>query len=82
MALAIGCLGSRLEVLSRLIPQEEATSLSSGAALFPATSTTMPSSTSYTKDSQMAEVGGAHTGDEAELARMGYKQELKYAQFT
>lgn len=25
----------------------------------------------------MAEVGGIHTGDEAELARMGYKQELK-----
>jgi len=25
----------------------------------------------------MAEVGGVHTGDEAELARMGYKQELK-----
>jgi len=30
----------------------------------------------------MAEVGGAHTGDEAELARMGYKQELKYVQFS
>ncbi|KAH9172426.1 APC amino acid permease [Lactarius sanguifluus] len=25
----------------------------------------------------MAEAGGVHTGDEAELARMGYKQELK-----
>lgn len=25
----------------------------------------------------MVEVGGTHTGDEAELARMGYKQELK-----
>ncbi|KAF8261983.1 APC amino acid permease [Lactarius quietus] len=30
-----------------------------------------------TKDSHTAEVGGVHTGDEAELARMGYKQELK-----
>ena len=29
----------------------------------------------------MVEVGGTHTGDEAELARMGYKQELKYVQF-
>ncbi|KAH9051350.1 APC amino acid permease [Lactarius deliciosus] len=32
---------------------------------------------SMTKDSPMAEAGGVHTGDEAELARMGYKQELK-----
>jgi hypothetical protein len=30
----------------------------------------------------MVEVGGTHTGDEAELARMGYKQELKYVQFS
>ena len=30
----------------------------------------------------MVEVGGTQTGDEAELARMGYKQELKYVQFT
>jgi hypothetical protein len=37
----------------------------------------MPDSNSPTKDSQNVEVGGAHTGDEAELARMGYKQELK-----
>lgn len=29
----------------------------------------------------MVEVGGTHTGDEAELARMGYKQELRYIQF-
>jgi hypothetical protein len=29
----------------------------------------------------MVGVGGTHTGDEAELARMGYKQELKYVQF-
>jgi hypothetical protein len=42
----------------------------------------MPASNSYTKDSQMVEVGGTHTGDEAELARMGYKQELKYVQFS
>ena len=55
---------------------------SSGAALFPTTSTTMPASNSYTKDSQMVEVGGTITGDEAELARMGYKQELKYVQFS
>ncbi|KAI0299995.1 amino acid transporter [Multifurca ochricompacta] len=36
----------------------------------------MPDSNSLTKDSQTAEVGGVHAGDEAELARMGYKQEL------
>ncbi len=30
----------------------------------------------------MVEVGGTHTSDEAELARMGYKQELKYVQFS
>ena len=56
---------------------------SSCAALFPttSTSTTMPTSNSHTKDSQMVEVGGTHTGDEAELARMGYKQELRYIQF-
>ena len=29
----------------------------------------------------MIEVGGEHTGDEAELARMGYKQELKCVRF-
>ena len=29
------------------------------------------------KESQVVEMGQAHTGDEAELARMGYKQELK-----
>ena len=54
---------------------------SSGAALFP-TTTTIPASNAYTKDSQMVEVGGTHTSDEAELARMGYKQELKYVQFS
>jgi hypothetical protein len=54
----------------------------SGAALFPTTSTTRPASSLYTKDNQMVEVGGTHTGDEAELARMGYKQELKYVQFS
>jgi hypothetical protein len=32
---------------------------------------------SMTKESQVAELGGVHTGDESELARMGYKQELK-----
>ena len=30
-----------------------------------------------TNEDQVAELGGVHTGDEAELARMGYKQELK-----
>jgi hypothetical protein len=30
-----------------------------------------------TKENQVAELGGVHTGDESELARMGYKQELK-----
>ena len=38
---------------------------------------TTPRTNSMTKDSQTAEMGGVHTGDEAELARMGYKQELK-----
>ncbi|KAH9031042.1 APC amino acid permease [Lactarius pseudohatsudake] len=38
---------------------------------------TTPRIDSMTKDSPMAEAGGVHTGDEAELARMGYKQELK-----
>lgn len=33
-------------------------------------------------DSQMVDVGGTRVGDEAELARMGYKQELKYVQFS
>ena len=32
---------------------------------------------SMTNEDQVAEMGGVHTGDEAELARMGYKQELK-----
>ena len=30
----------------------------------------------------MVDVGGTHAGDEAELARMGYKQELKYVLFS
>ena len=61
---------------------------SSGAGLFPMTTgcATMPASNShgpiYTKDSQMVEVGGTHTDDEAELARMGYKQELKCVQLN
>jgi hypothetical protein len=38
----------------------------------------MPYSNSAAKDDQTIEVGGVRAGDEAELARMGYKQELKY----
>jgi hypothetical protein len=45
-------------------------------------STTMPDSNSVTKDNLTVEMGGVYTGDETELARMGYKQELKYVQFT
>jgi hypothetical protein len=41
----------------------------------------MPDSNLVTKDSQTAEMGGVYTGDETELARMGYKQELKCVQF-
>jgi hypothetical protein len=37
----------------------------------------MPDPKSMTRDHGTVETGGAHTGDEAELARMGYKQELK-----
>ena len=40
----------------------------------------MPDSKSVVEDSQTVEVGGVHTGDEADLARMGYKQELKCVQ--
>ena len=43
--------------------------------------TTMPDWNSVTKDNQTVEMGGAYTGDETELARMGYKQELKCVQF-
>ena len=43
-------------------------------------SSTVPDSGSVTKDSPKIEDGGVLTGDEAELARMGYKQELKYVQ--
>jgi hypothetical protein len=80
MTLASGCVRSRLAVLYLLDPlgrSDFSDDPSSGPALFPTTSTTMPAPNSYTKGSQMVEVGGTHTGDEAELARMGYKQELK-----
>jgi hypothetical protein len=40
----------------------------------------MPDSSSVTKDSSKMEDGGVLTDDQAELARMGYKQELKYVQ--
>lgn len=40
----------------------------------------MRDSSPVTKDSPKTEDGGVLTGDEAELARMGYKQELKYVQ--
>jgi hypothetical protein len=40
----------------------------------------MPDWKSETKDVNVVEVGGVHTSDEAELARMGYKQELKCVQ--
>jgi hypothetical protein len=42
----------------------------------------MPDSNSITKDIQTLEMGGVYTGDETELARMGYKQELKCVQFS
>ena len=54
---------------------------SCGTALLPTTSTTMPDSNLPTEDSRTVEMGGVHTGDEAELARMGYKQELRCVQF-
>ncbi|KAH9981655.1 APC amino acid permease [Russula compacta] len=40
----------------------------------------MPDSNSVVEGSQTIEVGGVHTGDEADLARMGYQQELKCVQ--
>jgi hypothetical protein len=40
----------------------------------------MPDSNSVTKDSQSIEAGDVRARDEAELARMGYKQELKCVQ--
>jgi len=40
----------------------------------------MPDSNSVTKDNQSIEVGDVRARDEAELARMGYKQELKCVQ--
>jgi len=43
---------------------------------------TMPDSSLVTKDSRTVEMGGVYTGDETELARMGYNQELKYVQFN
>ena len=50
------------------------------AVLFPTVNDTMPDSTSMTRGSQTIEMGGVRMDDEAELARMGYKQELKYIQ--
>ena len=50
------------------------------ATLFPTVNNTMPDSTSMTRGSQTIEMGGLRMDDEAELARMGYKQELKYVQ--
>ena len=41
----------------------------------------MSDSVPPTKGDQTTEAGGVHTGDEAELARMGYKQELKCVRF-
>ena len=41
----------------------------------------MPDSNLPTEDNRTAEMGGVHIGDEAELARMGYKQELRCVQF-
>lgn len=40
----------------------------------------MQDSSSVTKDSEKNQMGGVHelAGDEAELAKMGYKQELRY----
>ena len=35
--------------------------------------TTMSDSNSVTKDGQTVKMGGVYTGDETELARMGYK---------
>lgn len=43
--------------------------------------TTMPDSNPVPRDSQMAEMGCVFTGNETELARMGYKQELKCVYF-
>jgi hypothetical protein len=47
--------------------------------MFPST---MPDLNPVPKDSQTIEMGGVCTGDETELARMGYKQELKCVQFN
>lgn len=65
--------------------EETATSPGSpscGATLFPTTTSTMADSDSPTTDSHAVDVGGVYTSDEAELARMGYKQELKCVQFV
>jgi hypothetical protein len=55
---------------------------SCNAALFPTVNDAMPDSTSMTRGSQTIEMGGVRMDDEAEaeLTRMGYKQELKYVQ--
>jgi hypothetical protein len=42
----------------------------------------MPDSNSVTDNNQSIEVGDVRVGDEVELARMGYKQELKHVQPT
>jgi hypothetical protein len=60
------------------IPRRRDLSSSPDNAMLP---TTMPEdSNSVSKDSQTVELGGVYTGDETELARMGYKQELKCVQ--
>lgn len=51
-------------------------------APFTIVSSAMPYSNSMAKDSQKVEAGDVRAGDEAELARMGYKQELKCVRFN
>jgi hypothetical protein len=41
-----------------------------------------PDSNLELKDSQTIEMGSDYSGDESELARMGYKQELKCVHFN
>jgi hypothetical protein len=84
MTLASGCIiGGRVALSSLLdLPGKCDVIRASAAALFPTTSITMPTSNLYTKESQMVEVGDTNTGDEAELARMGYRQELQCVQFS
>jgi hypothetical protein len=63
------------------VPRRSDVSSSCDNAMLP---TTMSGSNSVAKDNLTVtvEMGGVYTGDETELARMGYKQELKYVQFT